>query len=63
MVIPKNEEKLNDERDDRKRLEESLESNRPIAAAYYMKDELHQICKQKTKAKVKECLKHWVKKA
>jgi hypothetical protein len=40
VAFLKNEEKLNDERDERKRLEEALEFNRPLAAAYYMKDKL-----------------------
>lgn len=36
-LLLKNPENLDDERDERKRLEEALQLNRPLAAAYYMK--------------------------
>ena len=62
-LLLKNTENLNDERDERKRLEEALHLNRPLATAYYMKDELKEIWKQDTKAEAEKCLNDWIKKA
>lgn len=62
-LLLKNPENLNDERDERKRLEKALELNKPLAAAYYMKDELRQIWNQDTKAEAQKCLNAWVNKA
>jgi len=50
-LLLKNPENLNEERGERKRLEEALELNRPLATAYYMKDKLREIWNQETKAK------------
>ena len=62
-LLLKNPENLDDERNERKRLEEALQLNRPLAAAYYMKDELREIWNQDSKAEAEKCLNDWVKKA
>lgn len=62
-LLLKNPENLNDELDERKRLEEALELNKPLATAYYMKDELRRIWTRKDKCEAKKCLDDWIGKA
>lgn len=46
-------ENLSDERDEKKRLQLALELNRPLAVAYYMKEDLRQFWAQKSKEKAR----------
>jgi transposase len=45
-LLLKNRENLNEERNEIDRLEAALTANRPLMAAYYMKEELHRIWEQ-----------------
>jgi len=62
-LLLKNPENLKDERNERQRLEEALKLNKPLATAYYMKEELREIWKQKTKTEAEKLLKDWAKRA
>jgi transposase len=62
-LLLKNSANLNEERQERKRLERALEMNIPLATVYYMKEELRQIWKQDSKEKAEVALKNWAKKA
>ena len=46
-LLLKNPENLDEERDERKRLEKALKLNKPLATAYYMKEDLRQIWDQR----------------
>lgn len=48
-LLLKNPENLNDQRDERQRLQAALALNRPLATVYYMKEDLRQIWDQKDK--------------
>jgi len=62
-LLLKNIENLDDKRDERVRLEQALEMNRPLATVYYMKEELRQIWKQGSKQAAEAFLKNWAMKA
>jgi transposase len=62
-LLLKNPENLKDERNESQRLEEALKLNKPLATAYYMKEDLREIWKQKTKTKAEKLLKDWAKRA
>ncbi len=59
-VLLKNPENLNDERDERERLEEALRLNEPLAMAYYLKEDLRQIWSQPNKASASQVLDDWI---
>jgi transposase len=62
-LLLKNPENLNEQKDEHQRLANALKLNQPLATAYYLKEDLRQFWKQKSKAKAKEHLLHWVAKA
>lgn len=62
-MLLKNEENLDDEKDERKRLEEALSVNKPLMMAYYLKEELRLIWLQKDKESCMKYLGNWVAKA
>ena len=62
-LLLKNPEKLRPERSEPDRLQEALELNRPLAVAYYMKEDLRQIWEQPDKKSAKAFLADWVYRA
>jgi transposase len=62
-LLLKNPENLDPAKDERKRLDEALKLNRPLAMAYYLKEELRQFWSQKDKATAATFLMHWVREA
>ncbi len=62
-LLLKNEENLDDSKGERERLEQALELNAPLATAYYLKDWLHQIWKQTSKADAAVELEEWIQTA
>lgn len=62
-LLLKNPENLDEERDEQKRLQEALDLNRPLAAAYYMKEDLRRLWSFPDKASAFEFLKDWVYRA
>ena len=62
-LLLKNPENLDPSRDERTRLEDALRLNRPLAMAYYMKEDLRQICLQSDKATARRVLNDWVRRA
>jgi transposase len=62
-LLLKNPENLDDDRNERERLDEALRLNEPLACAYYMKDDLRQIWKQPNKAAARLLLEDWIRRA
>jgi transposase len=62
-LLLKNPENLDDERDERKRLEKALALNKPLATVYYMKEDLRQIWDQFDKAAADVFLDDWIARA
>lgn len=62
-ILLKNPENLDNQRDERERLEEALSINKPLATAYYLKEDLRQIWNQPTKEQARIVLNDWVKRA
>lgn len=62
-LLLKNPDKLDDSRNERERLEEALNLNRPLAIAYYMKEDLRQLWSQKGKRAAAAFLKDWMARA
>ena len=62
-LLLKNPENLDDERDERKRLEKALALNKPLATVYYMKEDLRQIWDQHDKAAANVFLDDWISRA
>ena len=54
---------LNVEKDEHTRLQEALKLNQPLAAAYYMRDELRLVWKQNSKEEAAFLLDDWIKRA
>lgn len=48
-LLLKNPENLDDSKDEKERLNKALKLNKPLATAYYMKEELRQLWKQDDK--------------
>lgn len=59
-LLLKNPENLNDQKSERKRLQEALDLNEPLAKAYYMKDELRLFWKQPDKVAAEKFLDCWI---
>ena len=59
----KSEKKLSDEKDERKLLEQALEINKPLAEAYYLKEELGQLWLQTSKQEAATFLTSWATRA
>jgi transposase len=62
-LLLKNPENLDDDRGERARLDEALRINEPLAAAYYMKEDLRQIWLQENKATARRVLQDWLRRA
>jgi transposase len=62
-ILLKNPEKLNAQRNERERLEEALQMNKPLAVAYYLKEDLRQIWSQQNKDEAREFLADWIARA
>ena len=62
-LLLKNPENLDDERDERKRLEKALALNKPLATVYYMKEDLRQIWDQENKPAAAIFLNDWMARA
>ena len=59
----KNPEHLNEEKDEKRRLESALALNEPLATAYYLKEDLRQIWSQADKQTAEEAMEDWIQKA
>ena len=62
-LLLKNPENLNDAKDERARLEEALALNRPLAMAYYLKDDLRQLWEQPDDQAATRFLTSWCRRA
>ena len=62
-LLLKNPENLIEEKDQKRRLEKALALNKPLATAYYMKEDLRQIWDQPTIAAAEVFLDDWVARA
>jgi len=62
-LLLKNPENLNDKHRERRRLEEALSLNAPLAAAYYMKEYLREVWNQPSKEEASLLLDDWIAKA
>ena len=62
-LLLKNPNNLNEQYDERKRLYTALELNKPLATAYYMKEDLRQLWTQKNKEKAETFLIDWIARA
>ena len=59
-LLLKNPENLNEFRNEPQRLLKALEINRPLAVAYYMKENLRQLWSQKSKESAEDFLNDWI---
>jgi transposase len=62
-LLLKNPENLDDNRDELQRLEEALQLNKPLATAYYLKEDLRQIWSQPDKRTARRVLRDWLARA
>ena len=62
-LLLKNPENLNEQKKEKEHLQKALKLNKPLATAYYMKEELRQLWQQESKNKAKKMLKNWIQKA
>jgi transposase len=62
-LLLKNPENLDEERDERKRLEKALALNKPLATVYYMKEDLRQIWDQTNQKAAEVFLDDWLARA
>lgn len=62
-LLLKNPENLNEEKEEQKRLQRALELNKPLATAYYMKEELRQLWNQSSKKEAERFLESWCSRA
>jgi len=62
-LLLKNEKNLSDEKNERKLLEQALEINKPLAEAYYLKEELGQLWLQTSKQEAATFLTSWATRA
>jgi len=62
-LILKNPENLDDTRDERRRLDEALRINQPLATAYYMKEEFRHFWEQETPTAARGFLDDWCRRA
>jgi transposase len=58
-----NPENLDEERNETQRLEEALRLNKPLATAYYLKEDLREFWEQPDKATARRFLKDWIAQA
>ena len=62
-LLLKSNKNLNDEREERKQLEQALAINKPLAEAYYLKEELGQLWLQSTREEAEKFLTSWATRA
>lgn len=62
-LLLKNAKNLNDDKDERKQLELALQINKPLAEAYYLKEEFGQLWVQNTREDAEKFLYSWAKRA
>ncbi|MCP4371047.1 MAG: ISL3 family transposase [Deltaproteobacteria bacterium] len=62
-LLLKNPENLNPRKNERQKLEQALEINKPLATAYYLKEELRQLWKQHSKFHAANLMNTWILKA
>jgi transposase len=62
-LLLKNPENLNEERNERQRLQEALELNRPLALVYYMKEDLRRLWSFSNKKDAAMFLHDWIDRA
>jgi transposase len=62
-LLLKNPENLDETRDEVQRLEEALRLNRPLATAYYLKEDLRQIWSQPDRRTARRVLRDWIARA
>jgi transposase len=62
-LLLKNPENLDAEKDEKRRLEEALALNKPLATAYYLKEDLRQFWEQPGKRFATAFLNDWIKRA
>ncbi len=62
-LLLKNPENLKEERNERQRLEEALSLNKPLATAYYMKEDLRLLWNKPEKAAAQAHLDDWISRA
>jgi transposase len=62
-LLLKNPENLDEEKDERRRLEEALKLNEPLAKAYYLKDDLRRFWEQPGKHFATTFLDGWIRRA
>jgi transposase len=62
-LLLKNPENLDERRNERQRLDEALRINKPLATAYYMKEDLRQLWTQADKAAATAFLDDWIARA
>ena len=62
-LLLKNPENLDEQKNERKRLDEALALNKPLATAYYLKEDLRQFWEQPGKPAAEKFLNDWIKRA
>jgi transposase len=62
-LLLKNPENLNPKKNEQQRLEDALRINKPLATAYYMKEDLREFWTQLTKPLAKRFLNDWIARA
>jgi transposase len=62
-LLLKNPENLNEARNEKQRLEKALNLNKPLATAYYMKEDLRQLWEQEDKIHAEIFLDDWIARA
>jgi len=62
-LLLKNPENLNQDRKEAERLEDALRLNKPLALAYYLKEDLRQLWEQPSKAVASAFLEDWIARA
>lgn len=62
-LLLKNPENLDEDRNEQQRLEDALQLNKPLAIAYYLKEDLRQIWLQGNKRAARRVLRDWLARA
>ena len=62
-ILLKNPENLDESRDEKERLDEALRLNKPLATAYYMKEDLRQLWSQPDKKTADSVITDWIARA
>ena len=62
-LLLKNPENLDEEHNEKDRLEAALALNKPLATAYYMKEDLRLVWKQEGRAQAETFLDDWIRHA